>query len=68
MIDTSLPGGLGPKQTLLKPPVENDLNSNEISQDDAWAVIKAYFQQHGLVSQQIGSFNRFMNFNLQDII
>jgi hypothetical protein len=26
-------------------------SSQEISQDDAWTVIKAYFKQHGLVSQ-----------------
>jgi len=31
-------------------------------------VIKAYFQQHGLVSQQISSFNRFLKFNVQDIV
>ena len=35
-----------------------------IDSEDAWAVIKAYFQQHGLVSQQIGSFNRFLKFNV----
>jgi DNA-directed RNA polymerase beta subunit len=38
--------------------------SQEISQDDAWTVIKAYFKQHGLVSQQISSFNRFVNISL----
>lgn len=31
-------------------------------------MIKSYFQQHGLVSQQIGSFNRFLKFNVQDIV
>lgn len=41
---------------------------NEIDQDDAWTVIKAYFKQHGLVSQQISSFNRFINISLQEII
>jgi DNA-directed RNA polymerase II subunit RPB2 len=39
-----------------------------IEADDAWTVIKAYFQQHGLVSQQVESFNRFLKFNVQDII
>jgi DNA-directed RNA polymerase II subunit RPB2 len=40
----------------------------QIEADDAWTVIKAYFQQHGLVSQQVESFNRFLKFNVQDII
>jgi DNA-directed RNA polymerase II subunit RPB2 len=31
-------------------------------------VIRSYFQQHGLVSQQIESFNRFLKFNVQDIV
>lgn len=39
-----------------------------IEADDAWTVIKSYFQQHGLVSQQVESFNRFLKFNVQDII
>ena len=39
-----------------------------IDADDAWVVIKSYFQQHGLVSQQVESFNRFLKFNVQDII
>ena len=38
--------------------------SGEIDQDDAWAVIRAYFKQHGLVSQQISSFNRFLSFSV----
>ena len=40
----------------------------EIDQDDAWAAIRAYFKQHGLVSQQISSFNRFLSFNVQEIV
>ena len=57
-----------------KPPAQEiDLGDTEgdenmIDSDDAWAVIKAYFQQHGLVSQQIGSFNRFLKFNVQEIV
>lgn len=43
-------------------------SSNEITQEDAWALIKAYFQQHGLVSQQISSFDRFLSYTIQDII
>jgi len=39
-----------------------------IDQEDAWTVIKAYFKQHGLVSQQISSFNRFLEFNVDEIV
>lgn len=42
--------------------------SDEITQEDAWALIKAYFSQHGLVSQQISSFDRFLSYTIQDIV
>lgn len=45
------------------------LNQDEpIVADDAWTVIRTYFQQHGLVSQQVESFNRFLRYTVQDII
>ena len=31
--------------------VDTKVVGAEIDQDDAWTVIKAYFKQHGLVSQ-----------------
>ena len=40
----------------------------EISQEDAWVVITSFFDKHGLVSQQIGSFNQFLETNIQEII
>ena len=40
----------------------------EINDRDSWKVIRAYFNQHGLVSQQIGSFNQFVGKNIQEII
>ena len=40
----------------------------EINDRDSWKVIRAYFKQHGLVSQQIGSFNQFVGKNIQEII
>ena len=40
----------------------------EITDKDSWKVISAYFNQHGLVSQQIGSFNQFIDKNIQEII
>ena len=47
---------------------DNGLPLDHIDQDDAWTVIRSYFSQHGLVSQQISSFDRFLNFNVQEII
>ncbi len=37
----------------------------EISQEDAWAVISAYFDDKGLVRQQLDSFDEFINSNMQ---
>ena len=45
-----------------------NLDSEEITDQDCWKVISAYFSQHGLVSQQIGSFNQFVRNNIQDIV
>jgi DNA-directed RNA polymerase II subunit RPB2 len=60
-------------QLTQKPQVEQAVRAardpeGPIDPEDAWTVIKAYFQQHGLVSQQISSFNRFLKFNVQDIV
>ena len=43
-------------------------NDEEITDKDSWKVIDAYFSQHGLVSQQIGSFNQFVEKKIQEII
>eukprot|EP00271_Cylindrocystis_brebissonii_P022832 TRINITY_DN8941_c0_g1_i2.p1 TRINITY_DN8941_c0_g1~~TRINITY_DN8941_c0_g1_i2.p1 ORF type:complete len:1189 (+),score=261.50 TRINITY_DN8941_c0_g1_i2:389-3955(+) len=45
---------------------END--NEEITQNDAWAVISAYFQEKGLVRQQLDSFNEFIQDTMQDIV
>ncbi len=34
-------------------------------QEDAWAVISAFFKAKGLVRQQLDSFNEFINSNMQ---
>ena len=34
-------------------------------QEDAWAVISAFFADKGLVRQQLDSFNEFINSNMQ---
>jgi DNA-directed RNA polymerase II subunit RPB2 len=46
----------------------NPEHSPLIDQEDAWSVIRAYFKQHGLVSQQVSSFNRFLSYNVQEIV
>ena len=43
-------------------------DTRPISQEDSWFVIASFFENHGLVSQQIGSFNQFVNTNIQEII
>lgn len=47
-------------------PEEDD--NKEINQEDTWSVIGAFFKEYGLVSQQISSFNHFLNKMIQDII
>lgn len=53
------------KESLYRQQMEDE---DEITQEDAWAVIKSYFEQHGLVSQQISSFDRFLSYTVQDIV
>lgn len=40
----------------------------EIRQDDSWTVISAYFEEKGLVRQQLDSFNEFLEHSLQEIV
>ena len=40
----------------------------EISQEDCWDVIKAFFEEKGLVRQQIDSFNEFMSNTVQELV
>ncbi|KAK9918353.1 hypothetical protein WJX75_003429 [Coccomyxa subellipsoidea] len=48
---------------------EDDLlDDAEITQEDAWAVISAFFEAKGLVRQQLDSFNEFINSNMQEIV
>ncbi|KAJ2785011.1 DNA-dependent RNA polymerase II [Coemansia interrupta] len=39
-----------------------------ISQEDCWTLISRYFDEHGLVRQQIESFNSFIDETLQEIV
>lgn len=47
---------------------ETSREEAEIDENDAWAVISAYFEEKGLVRQQLDSFNDFINTSLQEIV
>ncbi|KAJ2581147.1 DNA-dependent RNA polymerase II, partial [Coemansia sp. RSA 1836] len=56
-------------------PYDNDGYGSEqgdeyevITQEDCWTLITRYFDEHGLVRQQIDSFNAFIEQTLQEII
>ncbi|KAL8468811.1 hypothetical protein ACS0TY_031855 [Phlomoides rotata] len=40
----------------------------EISQEDAWTVISSYFEEKGLVGQQLDSFDEFIQNTMQEIV
>jgi len=40
----------------------------EIQQEDSWAVISAYFEEKGLVRQQLDSFDEFIQNTMQEIV
>ncbi|KAJ1800523.1 DNA-dependent RNA polymerase II, partial [Coemansia sp. RSA 2399] len=47
---------------------EQEDDYETLSQEDCWAVITRYFDEHGLVRQQINSFNHFIEHTLQEIV
>lgn len=47
---------------------EFDEEEEEITQEDAWAVISAYFEEKGLVRQQLDSFDEFIQNTMQEIV
>lgn len=40
----------------------------EITQEDAWVIISKYFEEKGLVRQQIDSFDEFVNSMIQELV
>ncbi|KAI4291490.1 DNA-directed RNA polymerase II subunit RPB2 [Pancytospora philotis] len=40
----------------------------ELTNDDYWTVISSFFEQNGLVSQQLDSFNQFVRVKMQEIV
>ncbi|RLN93978.1 hypothetical protein BBJ28_00018642, partial [Nothophytophthora sp. Chile5] len=39
-----------------------------VSQEDAWAVISSYFEEKGLVRQQLDSFDEFIQNTMQELV
>ena len=42
--------------------------SEEITQEDCWDVIRAFFEEKGLVRHQLDSFNEFMSNTIQELV
>jgi DNA-directed RNA polymerase II subunit RPB2 len=40
----------------------------EITQEDAWVIISNYFEEKGLVRQQLDSFDEFVNSMIQELV
>lgn len=47
---------------------DDDNDEEEITQEDAWAVISSYFETKGLVRQQLDSFDEFIQNTMQEIV
>lgn len=47
---------------------EYGFEEDDISSEDSWVVISAFFRERGLVSQQLDSFNQFIQTTLEDLI
>lgn len=61
--------GYAPEQEYDDNELENDDNEeDEITQEDAWTVISAYFEEKGLVRQQLDSFDEFIQNTMQEIV
>jgi DNA-directed RNA polymerase II subunit RPB2 len=46
----------------------NQEDQEEIQQEDAWAVIHSFFDEKGLVRQQLDSFDEFVSNTIQEIV
>ena len=47
---------------------EEDEEAEEITQEDCWTVISAFFDQKGLVRQQLDSFDEFVQNTMQELV
>lgn len=58
------------KTTLAPPPTEYEyIDEDEtLTQEDAWVVISSFFDDKGLVTQQLESFNEFVENSMQELV
>ena len=47
---------------------EKSANTDLLNDNDSWKVIESYFEEYGLVSQQLYSYNNFVSKTLQEIV
>lgn len=47
---------------------DEDINEIPVTQEDSWAVISAYFEEKGLVRQQLDSFDEFIQNTMQELV
>ncbi|CRG98694.1 DNA-directed RNA polymerase II subunit RPB2, putative [Plasmodium relictum] len=55
----------------IKPEEKNEdkkTENEQITEEDSWVVIGSFFGSHGLVNQQIESYNDFIEYRMQEII
>ena len=45
-----------------------DMDDIPVTQEDSWAVISAYFEEKGLVRQQLDSFDEFIQNTMQELV
>ena len=45
-----------------------DIDDIPVTQEDSWAVISAYFEEKGLVRQQLDSFDEFIQNTMQELV
>ncbi|KLO20659.1 DNA-directed RNA polymerase II, subunit 2 [Schizopora paradoxa] len=48
--------------------LEDDEDDNELTQEDCWTVISSFFDEKGLVRQQLDSFDEFVQNTMQELV
>lgn len=46
----------------------DELGEDDITQEDCWDIIRAFFDEKGLVRQQLDSFNDFLGTTMQELV
>ncbi|CAG8610447.1 7885_t:CDS:2, partial [Racocetra fulgida] len=43
-------------------------NEPDLSQEECWAVISAFFEYRGIVRQQLASYDHFVDYDVHDVV